>query len=83
MPAPAVAMGGEEPVVVLDAPGEPGTPALPVPTGELEVRVVAVPLDQTGVAMAGVAVVVQEVDVVVVMGLVIVQGQSVIVKVVA
>lgn len=83
-PAPAVAMGevltGLEPVVV-----EPPAPGLPVPMGALGARVVAVPLDHTGVVgtAAAVLVVLHEVEVVVVRGLVMVQGQSVIVRVVA
>lgn len=74
-------VAGLEPVVVEPEP-EP-----PVPTGLLADRVVpgAVPLDQTGLegTAAAVEVVLHEVDVVVVRGLVMVQGQSVMVRVVA
>lgn len=74
---------GLEPVVVEPVP----EPAPPVPMGPLADRVVAVPLDHTG-ALVGttgepVLVVVHEVEVVVVRGLVTVQGQSVMVRVVA
>lgn len=60
-----------------------------MPAGALGARVVAVPLDQTGAVVpgatteAGVVVVLHEVEVVVVRGLVMVQGQSVMVRVVA
>lgn len=76
---------------VVTGPG-PVVVGTPVPTGALEDRVVAVPLDHTGVVGTAaavvttgalVAVVVHEVEVVVVRGLVMVQGQSVIVRVVA
>lgn len=89
-PAPAVAMGDELPVEEPEvgvAPEPP--PAPPVPAGLVALRVVTVPLDQTGETGdtvetgATVLVVLHEVEVVVLMGLVIVQGQSVMVRVVA
>lgn len=83
LPAPAVTMGAVVLAEVLAVVEEPGM--LPVPAA-VEAVAVVVPLDQTGAVVARVLAVVQveqATEATVVTGLVMVQGQSVMVRVVA